>query len=110
MNYSATTTSTIYISFVAPAPTCSKCASHGPNLRRTNHPQFPMLCASCFQMVVRENAIVHAQTWIEQAFLAVGVDGRKKLHRALSQAFHPDQGGDEKLMIALNAVRERYPS
>jgi hypothetical protein len=50
-----------------------------------------------------------APKWLEAAFIAVGDKAqRQKLYRALSQVFHPDVGGDERLMKALNAAKERF--
>jgi hypothetical protein len=46
-------------------------------------------------------------TWIAAAFASVPRERRKALYRALSMALHPDQGGDDAGMIALNAAYER---
>lgn len=54
-------------------------------------------------------AIAKAEMWLEASFLACRNAGeRSRLYRALSTIYHPDAGGDERLMKALNAVKERF--
>jgi hypothetical protein len=68
-----------------------------------------MLCVACTDIAVREAAVANAPAWLEAAFKAVAPDQRSRLYRQLAVAFHPDTGGDARLMTALNAVRERFP-
>src|ERR1700685_4342644 len=104
-NTGGATGSVIFITNV-PSPQCNVCGAH-PTMR--SHPDNKLWCAVHFEIENRRVAILQASKWLEAAFVATSKDRRKKLFRALSSVFHPDAGGDQALMIALNAVHERFP-
>lgn len=64
---------------------------------------------ACWERELRRRTIANAENWLTAAFVAVGPEGRPRLYRSLAAAFHPDVGGDPALMVALNAVRGRFP-
>lgn len=64
--------------------------------------------AECVKREQRRRAISSAEGWLTAALAAAPDVSR--LYRSLAAAFHPDVGGDPALMVALNAVRERFPS
>ncbi len=67
-----------------------------------------LLCSPCFETAQREAAIEQATAWLTAAFRAAGdAERRKRLYRALATIFHPDVGGDVRIMQALNAFQER---
>lgn len=67
-----------------------------------------LFCALCFEAAQREAPIEQATAWLAMAFRAAGgPERRKRLYRALAAIFHPDVGGDVRLMQALNAFQER---
>ena len=66
-----------------------------------------LFCALCFEAAQREAAIAQATAWLTAAFRAAGdAERRKRLYRALATIFHPDVGGDVRIMQALNAFQE----
>jgi hypothetical protein len=68
-----------------------------------------LVCAGCGDREVRESYIRLAESWLTAAFSAVQPAHRARLYKSLATTFHPDAGGDARLMTALNAVRERFP-
>ena len=84
-------------------PTC-QCGA--PPTKQT--PQGALLCAKCAEEYERRAAIAQAPNWLTLAFRACAPDQRQKLYRQLATVFHPDSGGSEELMKALNAVKERF--
>jgi hypothetical protein len=84
----------------APAvvPVCAQCKSQTlDNITDDGKP----ICKRCA-------FVLGAPRWLEAVFVAVGRDRAKLLYRALASVFHPDAGGDERLMRALNAAKERF--
>jgi hypothetical protein len=53
------------------------------------------------------NGSYSAEMWMTALFFAVSKENRPRAYKQLAALFHPDQGGDERLMIALNNVRAR---
>jgi len=109
---------------------CSRCAvrqADTPERRLLEHKMTKALhckrCAILFiehqraedertaEMERRQQAILARQRWewIDTAFRSVPPHLRASLYRNLSRTLHPDAGGDEQAMQALNAAKERYP-
>lgn len=82
-----------------PPPSCGECRA--PAQRRT--PDGRLWCTRCI-------ALENASEVFELLFAAAPVSQRARLYRSLAAVFHPDIGGDERIMQVLNAVKERYPS
>jgi len=78
-------------------PCCHICA--GPPERIT--PDHRYWCCRCL-------VIDQANALFPLLFDAVAPDQRPKLYRALAAVFHPDVGGDERVMQFLNTFKERF--
>jgi len=79
-------------------PVCAQCRTQTlDNIENEGKP----ICKRCA-------FILGAPRWLEAAFTAVGRDRARLLYRALASVFHPDSGGDERLMKALNSAKERF--
>lgn len=101
------TGTTVYFSFGPPqfVPRCADCGRNATQ-RLTDG---TLLCDTDLDRRNRENAITCAERWMTAAFAAcITRDQRSKLYRNLAAVFHPDTGGDVRLMQALNAVKERF--
>jgi hypothetical protein len=95
---SATTGNFGTIVFAPPPP---RCACGMPSAFQ--HPQTgERYCDRCAH-------VLDAPIFLEKIFRACAPEQRGKLYRQLSIVFHPDTGGDERLMRALNAVKEQFP-
>jgi hypothetical protein len=82
----------------APTPRCAQCnVETRDNIEKGNKP----ICRRCA-------FVMGAPKWLEAAFVAVGREQAGNLYRHLAAVFHPDTGGDERLMKALNAAKERF--
>jgi hypothetical protein len=82
-------------------PICSHCGQQTMDNLINDHDHKPC-CKRCA-------LIKGAPKWLEAMFIAIGDKAqRQKLYRALATVFHPDVGGDERLMKALNAAKERF--
>ena len=46
--------------------------------------------------------------WISEMFAVVPTRHRERVYRALSMCLHPDVGGSNEMMRALNVVYEKY--
>ncbi|HEX3456630.1 MAG TPA: hypothetical protein VHR97_01630 [Candidatus Baltobacteraceae bacterium] len=95
-NFTFTVVGGAYIPQAIPA--CAQCKTQTlDNIENEGKP----ICKRCA-------FILGAPRWLEAMFVAVGRDRAKVLYRALATVFHPDSGGDERLMKALNAAKERF--
>lgn len=84
-----------------PAPRCSHCGRETLD-RLVNDDDRKPCCRRC--VLVRG-----APKWLRAAFLALAnPPAQQRLYRALASVFHPDVGGDERLMQALNAAKEEF--
>ena len=90
---------TIHIQMGPPPkpPCCHVCA--GPPERQT--PDRKLWCCRCL-------IVDQAPNLFELLFSAVAPEQRTRLYRALAAAFHPDVGGDERVMQFLNTFKERF--
>jgi hypothetical protein len=108
--YTSTATGAIYTIILdnqpKVQPQCGKCTTATATIRTKNG---ALWCRACHDEALRQAEIAHAPAWLEAAFRATRADRRKRLYRALSTVFHPDAGGDPMLMVALNAVHEKFP-
>jgi hypothetical protein len=89
------------------SPKCSCGCSAPPTIRANDDGS--LWAPACWERELRRRAIAHAENHLTGLFLAVAPEARSRLYRGLAAAFHPDAGGDPALMIALNAVRDRFP-
>lgn len=96
----------IYFAGVSFGPPLCEC---GRGVLNGQLPDGKRVCARCVEEYNRNAAIARAANWITAAFYACPVDQRQKLYRSLAAIFHPDTGGDERVMQVLNAVKERFP-
>jgi hypothetical protein len=81
-----------------PMPRCGECNETTlDNITNEGKP----ICKRCA-------FILGAPKWLDAMFIAIGRQRAKTLYRALAPVFHPDAGGDERLMKALNAAKERF--
>jgi hypothetical protein len=90
-----------------PPPKCACGCGATPAMRFNDDGS--LWAQACGEREKRRRAIANAEDWLTAAFMAVGPEVRARLYRSLAAAFHPDVGGDPALMVALNAVRARYP-
>ncbi len=79
-------------------PQCGQC---GENTLEQLYHDGKACCKRCAY-------VLGAPRWLDAAFSAVKPEKRAALYRQLSAVFHPDTGGDERLMKALNAAKERF--
>jgi hypothetical protein len=91
----------------ATAPVCNACNAIAT---KRAHADGRFWCDSCFDEHNRRVIISQAEQRITASFMAVPVGSRARLFKALASVFHPDTGADAALMIALNRVRDRFPS
>ena len=84
-------------------PTCRKC-NGAPQVTTTEG----YWCAPCLEEENRKRSVGEAKKWLIAAFFAVGRKNWPRLYKQLAVVFHPDQGGDPALMIALNDVRDQF--
>lgn len=89
----------LYYDAPPPTPRCHACS--GPAQRQTA-PDRKLWCARCL-------AADQAATIFEILFQAATTEQRARLYRSLSAVYHPDVGGDVRIMQALNAVKDRFP-
>ncbi len=87
-----------------PPPTCNRCDA--PHAFRTA--DGVLWCKAHLDEEQRWRCIESAEEWMTAAFYAVTIENRSRVYKQLAALFHPDQGGDERLMIALNRVRDRF--
>ena len=88
---------TIYMNMQPPQPRCSGCGQ-SPHRKA---PDGKLWCNRCFCIEAAEEVFTLLLSATDPA-------ARSRVYRALSTAFHPDAGGDERLMVALNLVYERF--
>jgi hypothetical protein len=112
MQYSFTSNTTMWLNgmivFGTPQapPSCTHCRT-APATKQLQ--DGVLICDPCLEVLNRKLAIQQAPAWLNAAFRACTREQRSKLYRQLSIVFHPDAGGDEELMKALNAVKEQFP-
>ena len=107
-------TATIYYNFAPPLETCLVCSCSAIAAAHDQHGR--AICSDCYRAhLAREEAAREAArtaaslAWVTTAFETCPPYGRARLYRALSACFHPDVGGSEVVMCAINAARDRFP-
>lgn len=91
---------TIYITYAQQqqraVPACNVC---GKAADRQTMPDKRLWCNRCL--------LARSREYFETLFGAVAPDQRARLYRALASVFHPDVGGDERIMRLLNDLKEQ---
>jgi hypothetical protein len=89
-----------------PACDCGAPATH--TVKGADGSKQVQVCVACGERMIQDSAIARSAAWLDAAFTAVGRAQYARLYKQLAVAFHPDQGGDGRLMMALNAAREKF--
>ncbi len=90
--------------YAPPPPTCHKCA----NASEVHTADGRLWCKPCVEAENLRLVIAQAENWLGAIFVAVKRENHARAYKALAALFHPDQGGDERVMIALNRVRDQF--